>query len=141
MWKGNRHNFCILICLGLAALLLSGCMGEQEEWLQGRWAQGNVHFWAEWSFAEGLYSYSNDYTTIGTANNYESGRYAVKESGEDYIVLELFDRSGNNPGALEENERLRIEFNLEQDSIHFRGNTYLRVTDSTLEALQTAEAP
>jgi hypothetical protein len=137
----NRHKILGVVLLGLAALLLTGCMSEQEEWLQGRWAQGNVHIWTEWSFAEGLYSYSSDYTTIGTANNYESGRYAVKETGEDYIVIELFNRTGNNPAGLEENEKMRIEIDLEADTIHLRNNTYLRVTASTLEALQTAEAP
>lgn len=141
MWKGKQLDLIHLIVYAMLALLLSGCMSDQEEWLQGRWAQGNVHYWSEWVFVEGRYSYSYDYTTIGTANNYESGRYAVKETGDDYIVLELFDRTGNNPGALEENEQLHFEIDVETDTIHFRGRTFLRVTGNTLEALKTAEAP
>lgn len=141
MWKNNRLDLTHLAVYAMLALLLSGCMSEQEEWLQGHWAQGNVHYWSEWIFVEGQYSYSYDYTTIGTANNYEFGRYAVKETGDDYIVLELFDRTGNNPGALEENEQLQFEIDVEADTIRFRGRTFLRVTGNTLEALQTAEAP
>lgn len=137
---GNRHKILGFILIGLFAFLLAACMGEQERRLQGNWAQGNVHYYAEWIFSEGRYAYSYTYT-INTPNAYESGRYAVKESGDDYIVLELFDRTGRDPSLLEENERIRINFKTDEDSISIRNQTYWLVSDSSLGALQTSQAP
>ena len=57
------------MAVSLAALALAGCMGEQEQWLQGKWAHGDVHY------------------------------------------------------------------------IRFRGQSYVRVLSSSLEALQTSQAP
>ena len=125
----------------LAALALAGCMGEQEQWLQGKWAQGDVHYFAEWNFDAGYYTYAYDYTANAISNRFERGRYAVIESEEDYITLELFNRKGSDPGLLEENESIKITINIEDDSIRFRGNTYVRVLSSSLEALQTSQAP
>jgi hypothetical protein len=130
-----------MIGIGLLALTLAGCMTEQDEWLQGKWAQGDVHYFAEWNFNSGTYNYSYDYTASSTSNRYEQGRYAVKEATEDYLVLELFNRLGSDPSLLEENERIKITINLEEDSIRFRGQTYYRVWDSSLQAIQTSQAP
>ena len=126
--------------LAIACLLvmsLTACTSQAEQYIQGKWGVGDVHYWAEWNFDRGTYRYETGYTREPLV---ETGHYAVLESGADYIILELFDQEGGIP-SIEERVELRIEFNFQEDSIHLRRNDYYRVSDSTLEALATSRAP
>jgi hypothetical protein len=113
--------------VGLAVLLLTGCMGEEEQWLQGKWARGNTHFVSEWNFNAGNYSSYFDYTN-GVTPRAENGRYIIVETGEETLVLELFQRQGTHPELLEENQRIRFRINVEEDTIEYLGQTFERVT-------------
>jgi hypothetical protein len=122
----KKCNWWWLLWVGLAALFLAGCMGKEEQWLQGKWARGNTHFVSEWNFNGGAYSSYFDYTN-GVAPRAESGRYVIVETGEGYLVLELFQRQGSHPELLEENQRIRFNVNVAEDSIQFRGQSFERV--------------
>jgi len=53
-----------------------------------------------------------------------SGRYAVLESQEDEITLDLFDLTG---AFSDESQGIKIEISQEADTLHIRGRTYERV--------------
>ena len=124
-----------IICL--LAVGLTACTSEAEEYIQGKWGIGNAHYWTEWYFDEGFYWYE----TADTQDPlFERGRYSVVESGDDYIVLQLFDQEGGIP-SIEDKVLLRIEFNRQEDSLHIRRGDFYRVNASSLEALATSQAP
>jgi len=125
------------LVLVLLALSLTACASEAEQYIQGMWGIGDVHYWAEWNFNQGFYSYTTGYTP---EPYHESGRYAVVESGDDYIVLELYDQEGGIP-SIEDKVLLRIGFNRQEDSIHVRRGDFYRVSDPSLGALATSRAP
>jgi hypothetical protein len=100
-------------------------MGKEEQWLQGIWVRGNTHFISEWNFNGGAYSSYFDYTN-GVAPRAESGRYVIVETGEGYLVLELFQRQGTHPELLEENQRIRLKINIEDDTISYLGQVFER---------------
>ena len=133
--------FSLLFILAALALLLTACtMSPAEQFIQGSWAAGNVHYWAEWNFADGQYSYLYTYV-VNTPNAYETGNYSVVESGEDYIVIELYNREGNRMELGFEDQEMRITFDPQGNTIHIQRSDYTRVTASSLEALTTAQAP
>lgn len=124
--------FCAL------AITLTGCSKTPaEEFIQGKWARGNAHFWNEWNFDNGTYWYEYDDTHT---NIYERGEYVVLESGEDFIYLELINRQGGIP-SIEDKVELRITLDLENDTIHLRQNDFTYVTSSSLLELATQQAP
>jgi hypothetical protein len=124
-----------LICL--LGVSLTACTSEAEEYIQGKWGIGNAHYWSEWYFDDGYYWFE----TADTPDPlFERGRYAVVESGDDYILLRLFDQEGGIP-SIEEQVLLRIEINREEDSLHIRRGDFYRVSSSSLQALATSRAP
>ena len=127
----------LLIVIALLTFGLTACASEAEQHIQGKWGIGDVHYWAEWNFNQGFYSYTSGYTPEPF---YERGRYSVVESGDDYIVLELYDQEGGIP-SIEDKVLLRIVFNRQEDSIHVRRGDFYRVSDSSLGALATSRAP
>ena len=136
--KTTRYrNYILLIVIGLLAFGLTACASEAEQYIQGKWGIGDVHYWAEWNFNQGFYSYTSGYTPEPL---HESGRYAVVESGDDYVVLELYDQVGGIP-SIEDKVLLRIGFNRQEDTIHIRMGDFYRVSDSSLGALATSRAP
>ena len=128
----------ILVMLLLAACvsMLTGCSSEEEKAFQGKWANGNAHYWSEWNFNEGTYSYyfDNNFTNI-----YESGRYRITGKGEDYVDVELFNRSGGID-LTNDAVDMRIQFK-DGGMINNKGGNYYPVVDSSLQALATAKAP
>jgi hypothetical protein len=122
----RKRNWWWLLCACLAAMLLASCMGEDEEWLQGKWERGNTHFVSEWTFNGGSYSSYFDYTN-GVNPRAENGHYVVVETGDGYIVLELFQRRGTHPELLEEGQRIRFNINIEEDTIKYLGQVFERV--------------
>ena len=131
-----RGWITLLVC-GLV-LILAACSTEEEDFIQGRWGNGDVHYWAEWIFSNGDYYYGYSYTIQATS--YETGHYRVKETGEDFILLEMYGQEGNMT-PIDEPVEYRIEFDVEEDMISIRGNHYYRVSSSSLDALATSRAP
>lgn len=129
----------ILFLAFLLITLLTACSNELDQFIQGKWARGDVHVWTEWNFDRGTYSYYSDYDNNLT-NIYETGRYSIIESGEDYLVLELFDQRGGVP-SIEDRVELRIDIDREEDTIRIQRRLFDRITDSSLEALATARSP
>jgi hypothetical protein len=133
----NRQLSLVLLALVLGIFWLTGCMSQEEEAIQGKWANGNAHFWAEWNFNGGSYTY---YFDNGFTNIYETGHYRIIQTGEDYIDLEFYNRQGGVREMMDERVEMRIEFE-DGGGIQIRGNHYVQVTESSLRALDTAEAP
>jgi hypothetical protein len=129
--------FLVLIVMAAGMVWLTGYMSQEELAFQGKWANGNAHFWAEWNFNGGEYSYYYDdgFTTIS-----ETGRYRIVKTADDYIDLELFNRKGGVNEMMDERVQMRITFQ-QGGGIRINGNDYVPVSESSLWALDTAEAP
>lgn len=127
----------ILALISLLAVVLTACTSDAEEYIQGKWGIGNVHYWSEWNFDDSFYSFEYGYTADPL---FERGRYSVVESGDDYIVLQLYDQQGGIP-TIEDQVLIRIEIDREADSLHIRRGDFFRVSDSSLQALATSRAP
>jgi hypothetical protein len=138
LYSKSRRLPAIMLFVLLATLVLAGCSDEMDQFIQGRWATGDVHTWTEWNFDRGTYTYYFDYDN-NRSNAFETGRYSVIESGEDYLVLELFNQQGAEP-SIEDRVELRIEINIEEDTISIRRRKLNRIADSSLEALATARS-
>jgi hypothetical protein len=128
-----------IFLLLMVMFVLSGCSNEQDLFIQGKWARGDVHYWMEWNFDRGIYTYYFDYTN-NVRNTYESGRYSILESGEDYLLLELYNQQGGQP-SIEDRVELRIDIHRDEDTISIRRQLFNRVSESSLKALSTARAP
>jgi hypothetical protein len=116
---------------------LTSCMSQNEQIIQGKWANGNAHYWAEWNFNAGMYSY---YFDNGATSIYETGRYSIVKSTEDTIDLELFNREGGIGEMME--ERVQVGITISQEgSIKINGGDFFQVSESSLLALETAMAP
>lgn len=117
-------------------VLLTGCMSQEEQAIQGMWANGNAHYWAEWNFSAGSYSYyfDNGFTTIA-----ENGRYNIVGRGDNTIDLELFNRNGLVNEMMDERVQMRIKMQ-ENGSIRIQGGEYYLVTEASLSAVETAVA-
>lgn len=134
--KANRH-YIFFVLFVTCVLCLAGCMSQSEQFIQGKWANGNAHYWAEWNFNAGLYSY---YFDNGVTNIYETGRYSIVKSVEEYIDLELFNREGGIREMMEDRVEVRIAFKPD-GTININGGAYFPVSESSLSALETAMAP
>lgn len=125
----------ILILAG-CIFALTACTSKEEKAIQGKWANGNAHFWAEWNFVAGSYSYyyDNNFTNI-----YETGRYRIVKRGDDYIDIELFNRKGSIQEVMGDSVEMRIGFKKE-GVINIQNSEYTLVFESSLRALETANA-
>jgi hypothetical protein len=95
----TKRSLYFLILFSLAAVL-SGCMSENDKFIQGRWYYSDPHLQkviAEsaqesfWTFDNGTYSrYECCFAEVS-----ETGRYEIIKSEEDKLVLELFNRNGS----------------------------------------------
>jgi hypothetical protein len=84
----------------LAALWLSGCMSENESFIQGTWRYDDWHL-AEivsendltiiWFFSAGTFTYQACCFNMDVEFG---GRYRILESSEDQLVLELYNTYG-----------------------------------------------
>ena len=117
--------------------LLVGCTNPRDQFIQGKWARGDVHFWEEWNFSEGTYLHIYDDTHV---HREETGRYVVLENGDNFVLLELFDQQGAIP-SIEERTELKITFEQNSETIHLRRGDFTRVITSTLKELSTRQAP
>ena len=118
-------------------MMASGCSNPGDEFIQGKWARGDVHFWEEWNFGKGTYIHIYDDTH---SHIQESGRYIILENGENYVLLELLDQVGGVP-SIEDRVEMKVVFDPSTDSIRLRRGNFTRVTTSTLKELATKQAP
>jgi hypothetical protein len=103
-------------------IFLVGCISETEEFIQGYWYRGDVHFMDQWYFDRGKFSHE---TGVFTANqNITSGRYQVLDFQDDIVTLELYDLALSFG-----DERLQIVIKLDWQSgtIRIRSQTYERI--------------
>ena len=121
----------------LAASLLAGCVDENAQYIQGNWANGNVHFYSEWVFDRGTYIQRSTITTSDTAH--QSGSYRILDSKDDLLVLELYNKTGGD--VFEDPSELAIVIDREADSLRIGRITYYRVLNHTLEEVQEQTAP
>ena len=121
----------------LFMILLVGCTNLGDQVIQGKWARGDVHFWEEWNFSQGTYIHIYDDTHDHIQ---ETGRYVVLESGDNYVLLELYDQKGGIP-SIEDRVEMKITFDPQADTIHLRRGDFTRVSTSTLKELATQQAP
>lgn len=125
----KKHSLIKLIFPLIAALLiLTGCMDENVSFIQGRWANGDVHVWSEWIFERGTFTHSS---TIDIHGNVflQTGNYVLLSSDENSLVLELYNVNGNE--QIEERTQLPIKINREQESISIGRNTFYRSFNRT----------
>ena len=122
--------------MAAAMFLLAGCMSQEEQAIQGKWANGNAHYWAEWNFSGGTYTY---YFDNGFTNIAENGRYNIIDIGDETIDLELFNRNGLINEMMDDRVQMRIKLQ-EDGSIRIQGGTYYPVNEASLSAVETAVA-
>ena len=116
---------------------LAGCTNPSDQFIQGKWARGDVHFWEEWNFSQGTYLHIYDDTHD---HRQEAGSYAVIEYGDNFIKLELFDQKGGIP-SIEDKIELMIKFDRQAETLHLNRSDFTRVKSSTLKELSTQKAP
>ncbi len=133
--KTRIRLLAILFMIWLPAL--AGCSNEAEDFIQGKWARGDVHYWDEWNFDRGYYSHSYDDTH---SQVFESGRYRIIDHGDDFISLELYDPQAGQR-SIEDSNEINITFDKETDTAKIRRGEYTRVIASSLENLSTQQAP
>jgi hypothetical protein len=132
-------RFLALIFLAfLAATLLAGCVDENVRYIQGNWANGDVHFYSEWVFDRGSYIQRSTITTGGNSL-LQSGSYRISESKDNLLVLELYDKTGGD--IFDDPSEVAIVINREADSLRIGRITYYRVVNRTLEEIQEQTAP
>ena len=128
----------ILILAGLV-IVLSACSDPNDQFIQGKWADGNAHYWSEWNFESGTYSYEFD-DTHESDYRFFIGEYIIVESGDNFIILELINQKGGIL-SIEDKDILRIVIDREADELKIRRTVFTRVFSSTLEELATRRAP
>jgi hypothetical protein len=132
-------NIPLLIIFAGLVFVLTACSDPNDQFIQGKWADGNAHYWSEWNFESGTYSYEFDDTHASDYRFY-IGEYIVLESGTDYIVLELINQQGGFT-SIEDKDILRIDIDRDADKLKIRRTLFTRVFSSTLEELATQSAP
>ena len=111
----------ILILMFMLVSLLSGCISETEEYIQGYWYRGNAHFMDQWYFESGLFQHKSEVyhgDPIITA-----GRYRVLEFTDDSLVLELYDIELSFGDEI---QQVNINIDPESDTIRVRTQIFER---------------
>jgi hypothetical protein len=120
----RRIVFVLLVC----GLFLTGCMDACEEYIQGDWYYDHnpqrlstnhiaANDFEYWTFDHGRYNKSN--CCLHHSN--EHGYYTVLDSGEDWIILDLMVKPGEEPF-----HQIRIEIDRVKDVLYFDRVIYLR---------------
>jgi len=111
---------------------LTGCLGANEEFIQGRWEfeephlknlPAEPHLTTTWEFNGGTFYY---YACCFNQETELSGRYRILSDEGNIITLELFNVKGS---ASRIGGELRIEINPETDRLTIiNGGPYIRLT-------------
>lgn len=118
----NPHYRKLLVVFSFVLLIfLGGCISESEQYIQGYWQGGDVHYADTWYFERGNFSHQIR-STINTANP-TTGRYQVLDSQEDSITLELYDI---DLAFGDERNQIEIKLDPQKDTIRIRNQVYER---------------
>lgn len=113
---------CIVFLLGLVLLTsLTGCSNESENFIQGQWQRGNLHFADEWYFDRGNFEHILSLTASHPV--LQTGRYRVLEVQEDGLIIELFDVTASFG---DDRQDIKVAIDWENDSIRILGKDYYR---------------
>lgn len=111
------------ILLGLVLLIfLLGCSTETEDFIQGKWYRGDLHFADEWYFDRGRFEHVFSLTASNPV--LQNGRYQVLEVRDDGLIIELFDVSASFG---DERRDIKVTIDWENDSIRIMGRDYYRI--------------
>lgn len=129
-----RHRLWVLILLTTTATLLSGCMSENEKFIQGSWYYFDEHLGSivgeseliiQWGFGNGVFTYDACCFNIDET---VTGRYEVFESTENTITLRLFNTRGSSILNYD-NVKLPITIDRQNDTISpYGGDSFIRST-------------
>jgi hypothetical protein len=125
----KRLIFLSIIFIFLSGLLV-GCSDPNDEYIQGIWAAGDVHYWAEWVFENGYYAYTSMISIHGTTQQ-RYGYYRIIKSEGDQLILELTNDSSSDP--FDETAEIAITIDREADKLKIGRNEYNRVIARSLE--------
>ena len=113
-------------------VFLAGCMGANEEYIQGRWEYqsehlANIpaekHLHITWEFYGGSFYY---YVCCMNIDQELTGHYRIVSNDGNIIDLELYDVKGSNTGG---NRELRIKIDQETDTLTIMGTKpFIRLT-------------
>ncbi len=121
MTKENSHWLLLLISLVLI-FSVYGCSNETEDFIQGHWFRGDLHFVDEWYFDRGRFEHVVSLTVRNPI--LQTGRFRVLEMQEDSLIIELFDM----PLSFGDERRdMKISLDWENDSIRIMGQDYYRL--------------
>jgi hypothetical protein len=115
-----RKSFVILIFL--LSIFLVGCTTEEEDFIQGYWYRGNVHFMDQWFFDRGTFVHKSE--VFHGSPNILSGRYQVIDSDAESITLELFDLDLTFG---DEHQQITIKLDRDSDLVHIRSQDFERI--------------
>jgi hypothetical protein len=116
-----KYRISLLILGILMVTLLSACISETEEYLQGYWYQGNAHFMDQWYFDRGIFNHKME--VFHGDPDITSGKYRVLEFDEDSLLIELYDI---DLSFGDETHQINVKIDLETDTVRISRETYER---------------
>ena len=126
---------CLLVLL---CLILAGCSDPNTSYIQGRWASGNVHYWSEWYFDRGYFSFFSTIDIHGNTSE-KTGSYRIVASDGDLITLELYNTDLGDP--LEDTTQLAIKINRDEGSLRIGRGTFYAVSSFDLDEVTLSPTP
>jgi hypothetical protein len=116
----SRVSLFLLVVL--ISFILGGCMDQNEEYIQGNWHRGDVHFADDWYFDRGNFEHYSSVTL--SSPRLQAGRYRVLEVEEGSIIIELYDLQ---LAFGDERQDIKITFDRDNDAIRIMGKDYYRI--------------
>ena len=108
-----------ILALVFLAVGLAACSDPGDQFIQGRWQRGNVHYVDEWFFDRGAFSPQS--AVVVFQPQLLTGRYTIIESQGDSLNVELYDLSGS---FLDETQEIRITLDREAGTLKIGRETY-----------------
>lgn len=119
----NRFRRKVLIVIGILLVsLLAGCMSETEQYIQGYWYRGNVHFMDQWYFDRGTFSHISE--VFRDDPNTTSGHYQVIDLQDNRLTLEFYDLDRSFG---DERQQVVITLHPESDTVQIRSQIFERI--------------
>jgi hypothetical protein len=117
-----KSKFIYIISCLIFTTVLVGCSDPNNDYLQGVWYRGDVHYFDRWTFDRGSFTHQFEITPMDT--NLVQGHYSVLDSQGDRITLELFDIQSTFEA---EDTEILVVIDKQRDMIRITGKTYSRV--------------
>ncbi|MCB9134767.1 MAG: hypothetical protein H6636_05025 [Anaerolineales bacterium] len=111
--------------------LLAGCMGTNEEFIQGEWQFNDPHFHnfnqprmiSIWTFDRGYFYYA---VCCYDVNTEVHGNYEIVKDEENVLILDLYNIEGE---GMRGSSQVRIEINSPDDTLQiYTSGPYERMT-------------